>query len=474
MSEPKKVGRRTFLNYAIAVVATGVIVGAATYFAVPKGVTTVTAPGTTVTTTKTVTTTVTGTPTTTPPTTSPTTSAPKKGSLTLIFHWSEPDLLKYVDQWISLYTKLNPDVKIDYIATGFADLLPKIMSLRAAGTLPDVIFYYCLWVPDFVEQGILAEAPSEVVDDVKKNYYSSAVAAVSYKDALYGYPTEFDPYGLVYNKEIFDKSGIAVPKTWSELQDAAKKLTIWKDNALEQSGYGFPMQYASGIYHAFVSNFLSNGGEQLVDLAAKRALFNGSEGVEALQLWYDLIYKDKVWSKELPAEDGIPLGKMAMTVHAAWWKFTLVGQMGEDKFKNTIRVALPPYSKRPVTIAYHWGVGVTKTSKNPELAWDFVKFINTPLEHTGVSYIGSFFKDFGIIPSRKSDVLKQAYYESEPWNKGMKDLLEYAKVEPEFVGANAVKDAIYEQLEAVLTTGKSPKQALDDAAKNVEEILRKT
>jgi len=74
MSEPKKVGRRTFLNYAIAVVATGVIVGAATYFAVPKGVTTVTAPGTTVTTTKTVTTTVTGTPTTTPPTTTSTTT----------------------------------------------------------------------------------------------------------------------------------------------------------------------------------------------------------------------------------------------------------------------------------------------------------------------------------------------------------------------------------------------------------------
>jgi len=55
--EPKKVGRRTFLNYAIAVIATGVIVGAATYFAVPKGEVTVTAPGTTV--TKTVTTTVT-------------------------------------------------------------------------------------------------------------------------------------------------------------------------------------------------------------------------------------------------------------------------------------------------------------------------------------------------------------------------------------------------------------------------------
>jgi len=395
---------------------------------------------------------------------------PKKGKLTMIFHWSEPDLLKYIDEWISLYKKLNPGVEIEYIATGFADLLPKIMSLRAAGELPDIIIYYCLWVPDFVEGGILAEAPPDVVEDVKKNYYPSAIEAVTYKGAIYGYPTEFCPYGLVYNKDIFDKAGVSVPKTWTELRDVAKKLTVWKDGTLEQSGYGFPMQYASGIYHAFVTNLWSNGGE-LVDLKAKKALFNGPEGLEALQLWYDLIYKDKVWSKELPAEDGIPLEKMAMTIHAAWWKFTLEGQMGTEKFTGKIRVALPPYSKKPVTLAYHWGMGVSKTSKNPELAWDFLKFINTPLEHTGVSRVGAFFKDFGIIPSRKSDVLKQPYYESEPWLKGMKDLLEYARVEPEFIGAEKVKMAIYEELEAILTTGKDPKAALDDAAKKVEEIL---
>ncbi|MEM2174258.1 MAG: ABC transporter substrate-binding protein [Candidatus Micrarchaeia archaeon] len=404
--------------------------------------------------------------------TTPTGNSPcsKKGKLTMIFHWSEPDLLKYIDEWISLYTKLNPEVEIEYIATGFADLLPKIMSLRAAGELPDIIIYYCLWVPDFVEGGILAEAPPDIVEDVKKNYYSSAIEAVTYKGAMYGYPTEFCPYGLVYNKEIFEKAGVPVPKTWTELREVAKKLTIWKDGTLEQSGYGFPMQYASGIYHAFVTNLWSNGGE-LIDLKAKKALFNGPEGLEALQLWYDLIYKDKVWAKELPAEDGIPLEKMAMTIHAAWWKFTLSGQMGAEKFSGKIRVALPPYSKKPVTLAYHWGMGVSKTSKNPELAWDFLRFINTPLEHTGVSRVGAFFKDFGIIPSRKSDVLKQPAYKEEPWLDGMTALLEYARVEPQFVGAEKVKMAIYEELEAVLTTGKDPKAALDDAARKVEEIL---
>ncbi|MEM3610132.1 MAG: substrate-binding domain-containing protein [Candidatus Aenigmatarchaeota archaeon] len=63
--EPKKIERRSFLNYAIAIIATGVVVGTATYFAVPKGVETVTAPGGVTTFTKTVTVSE-GTGTTTP------------------------------------------------------------------------------------------------------------------------------------------------------------------------------------------------------------------------------------------------------------------------------------------------------------------------------------------------------------------------------------------------------------------------
>ncbi|MEM2073838.1 MAG: hypothetical protein QXO33_04750, partial [Nitrososphaeria archaeon] len=75
--EPTKVGRRSFINYLVAVVATGVIVGAGMYFAGPKQTITETVTSTvktTVTSEKTVT--ITGTPTTitTTPTTSPTTT----------------------------------------------------------------------------------------------------------------------------------------------------------------------------------------------------------------------------------------------------------------------------------------------------------------------------------------------------------------------------------------------------------------
>ena len=99
MSEPKRVGRRTFLNYAIAVVATGVIVGAATYYAAPKGAETVTVPGATTTITapggattieKSVTTTITA----PGPTTTVTSTPIKKFKIALLNHCP-----KTVDFW---------------------------------------------------------------------------------------------------------------------------------------------------------------------------------------------------------------------------------------------------------------------------------------------------------------------------------------------------------------------------------------
>jgi len=68
--EPTKVGRRSFINYLVAVVATGVIVGAGMYIAGPKQTVTETVRET-VTSTVPTTITITGSPTTTTTTTIP-------------------------------------------------------------------------------------------------------------------------------------------------------------------------------------------------------------------------------------------------------------------------------------------------------------------------------------------------------------------------------------------------------------------
>ena len=43
-------------------------------------------------------------------------------------------------------------------------------------------------------------------------------------DGVYGLPMDSGPMALFYNKEVFDKHSIAVPTTWDEYVDAARKL----------------------------------------------------------------------------------------------------------------------------------------------------------------------------------------------------------------------------------------------------------
>ncbi len=43
-------------------------------------------------------------------------------------------------------------------------------------------------------------------------------------DKVYGLPMDSGPMALFYNKKVFDKYKIAVPTTWDEYVEAARKL----------------------------------------------------------------------------------------------------------------------------------------------------------------------------------------------------------------------------------------------------------
>ena len=48
---------------------------------------------------------------------------------------------------------------------------------------------------------------------------------------LVGLPQDSGPMAMFYNKTLFDKYGIAVPKTWDEYVAAAQKLHAADPNA---------------------------------------------------------------------------------------------------------------------------------------------------------------------------------------------------------------------------------------------------
>src|SRR5512138_2870038 len=104
--------------------------------------------------------------------------------LVVLTHWGEESLATPMKALLDEYTKANPNVTIEYQAVTFDQLLTKISTSRAAGTAPDIIHIYNLWMPDFVKGNALAVPPDDVVNDIKANYSPGSVAAVTVNNQI--------------------------------------------------------------------------------------------------------------------------------------------------------------------------------------------------------------------------------------------------------------------------------------------------
>ena len=76
----------------------------------------------------------------------------------------------------------------------------------------------------FVDRGLF----DDVSDLWKKNKwdeeFKTTLSAMTVDGKQWGIPTTYSFWGIFYRKDIFEKLGIAVPKTWEEFVAAAKKL----------------------------------------------------------------------------------------------------------------------------------------------------------------------------------------------------------------------------------------------------------
>ncbi|GIV68636.1 ABC transporter substrate-binding protein [Caldilinea sp.] len=398
--------------------------------------------------------------------------AGEKVKLTVLTHWGEESLLKPMRAKLDEYTSLNPHVEIDYQTVTFDQLLTKITTARAAGISPDVYHFYNLWMPDFVEGGMLDEPPSAVLADIQANYSPGSQSAVSYGGKIWGYPTELNTYQLLYNKKMLQEAGIeAPPATFAELKDAACKLAIANpDGTLARSGFVLMPGWDSGVVHPFLSLLWSNGGEYLAP-ETYQPLFNGPQGQATLQLYVDLI-GEKCADPSIGAFGNFVEGKGAMLIMANWLRATLKDAF-VDGYEN-VGVAPIPTGEGGVstTLQYNWLYGVDSGSKNKEEAWKLVQWLNSPAGEGAASPIGDYLTSaLGAIPSRISDQQALADRLSDEFMTAYVRSAANARAEPVLRGGQEIKTALQQGIEAAWYGQKTVEQALNDAAAEAERIL---
>ncbi|MER8533333.1 extracellular solute-binding protein [Mesorhizobium sp. M1005] len=411
--------------------------------------------------------------------TSPTVGWAQSVNISYLTHWS-PETVALLDAAAKDYAKTNPDVTVTVRAVPFGDLLTTLRSQGGSSDGPTISGIYDLWLPELARDKLVAPAPDTVAGEVKSAWPAGVVSAASVGGTLYGIPNEIDVYALNYNKELFKQAGItAAPKTWSELKDAAQKLTR-KDAG--QQGFGMINSWAAGVVHPFASLLVSNGGDLVKD---GKPVLDSAQAGETFQLYEDLIKAGASDPAMATADanttgpflDNFVSGKTGMIIMANWWESALKTGMG-DKFSNIATAPIPvgPSGDKPHSISYSWMTVVNANAGEAEqkAAWDFLAWLNNPKSgKNGASAMSDILMSMGILPSRASDIEAHKDKLGSEFLSGYVSVLADAKPFPVVPGGQEFSESLQQTLEALQYGQLSAKDAQANAQADAVSILER-
>jgi ABC-type glycerol-3-phosphate transport system substrate-binding protein len=114
-----------------------------------------------------------------------------------------------------------PDCLLDWESVDWGDYFANEMRAKiASGEIPDLVIGKAQDVAAYEQYGFLAEIP----DSLAQRANALALPSVSVGGIVYGLPYNACYQGVIYNKDIFGKLGIAPPKTASGLELAISAL----------------------------------------------------------------------------------------------------------------------------------------------------------------------------------------------------------------------------------------------------------
>ncbi|MEI2398528.1 MULTISPECIES: sugar ABC transporter substrate-binding protein [Paenibacillus] len=308
--------------------------------------------------------------------------------------WGNDAQKAMVEGLVDEYEQLHPGMEVEIMTIPFADYQQKLSIMLASRTAPDAGWLAERMIPQLLESGQLVDIAAEVKEDPGYNYadiYPSTLDIFKREDRLYGIPFSTPPVLIYYNKDLFLEKGLKTPTelykegkwNYEEFLKAARSLT---DS--QQGIYGVKLvRDWNNWSDALLPLFWSHGAE-LFDSSATAFALNSPAGREALQLYSDMMFKDKV--HPLPGDElTFDSGRIGM--YTDRYSYTSKARAVTD-FDWDI-APMPAGVKGTGTSLGYAGVSVFET-RHPAEAAEFLKFITSA---EAMSVTAQYF-----VPSRKS------------------------------------------------------------------------
>jgi multiple sugar transport system substrate-binding protein len=360
---------------------------------------------------------------------------------------------------VDKFNQTHPKIQVESIYAGQLDLqLPKILSAVVGNVPPDILSFYPQITGQLAE--LNAIAPLEQWLDkspLKSKINPNLFGEMELNGHIWSVPLFTSNLGIFYRPKLFEEAGITeLPKTWEQLREVARKLTIDRngDNKPDQYGMLLPLGKEEWVVFCWFPFLLSAGG-QLVENNQPNLVT--PQAIAALQFWQDLI-EDGSAILSPPErgyeEDSFLKGQVAMQITGPW---TMIAKSDID-----FAVMPMPALVKPATVVGSGNLYVMKTTPEREkAALEFLEYTLGEQFQTEWS-IGS-----GFLPVNTDVAQGEAYQEVAQKKPELQVFLEQMPVagtRPIVAGYSRISQSIGRAIEAALL-GKPVEQSLEKAQK---------
>lgn len=357
-------------------------------------------------------------------------------------------------------------IKVNFEPVPYADMRTKeIAEMMAKSGRFDLIDVVNVWLGEYAMRGWIDSLDSYVGADKdfhKEDFATAAMNIYQFNGKQMGIPFMFGPRAMYYRTDLIPSP----PATRDEWLKVAKEVT--KGDVFGTTLEGKREGYGSVEFEEFL---WQNGG-QTAD-ANGMPVFNSDAGVAAMQLMYDLLFTYKIVPPDamgLWETDYVNLfqnGKIA-TINIWPWMYAKAADPTSSKVTDKFNVTVEPAATRSISFVGTTGLCIPSSSKNKEAAWQLIKYL------TGVEFQVELGEKWGVEMANKTAVQKimsdlgvKGKYLEAHLRAG-----ETAQGHPIYPWWSQTETVLADALGSVLTKQMTPKQALDNAAKQIADAAK--
>ena len=280
---------------------------------------------------------------------------------------------------IEKFQEKHPNIQIRGEYSGWDGYQTRITTQIAGGTEPDLVQLNWNWLDVFSRTGEGFYNLSELENLNLEDYDNGRLATTTRNGKVHAIPTSMSGYSMFFNQTTWDKAGLELPTTWSDLLEAAPVFQ-------EKLGEDFyPMAMGTeALVFSIHSYMIQKHGVSLIDADKRNIAYTD----EQLEEFFD-IYRQLVENKVVPSSQvlnsygsGGGIETMRPWITGQWaGNMAPNGDFMASFMEEGQELAVVPHLKREgaTESGLHYRpamvLSVSKNSRYPEEAARFLNFL---------------------------------------------------------------------------------------------------